>query len=138
MQLAQTLTFFHDINPWDIRNPDILIIRGKSSEPWNIQQFDGIQFPVRHMVVSLENSSRQKGFLHDAYSWTILDVSQDSNAPMYLSMLLSFYSSFRFCFRQIQAYSSLKKIIAIHAYSEPCVSLAYSYNKAYSGSNISS
>ena len=40
-------------------------------------------------------------------------------------MLLSLHSYFRFCFRLIQAYSSIIQKHT-HAYSELCVSLAYS------------
>ena len=39
--------------------------------------------------------------------------------------MLSLYSYFRFCFRHIKIYSSIVQE-HIHAYSEPCVSLAYS------------
>ena len=40
-------------------------------------------------------------------------------------MLLSLYSYFKFCFRHIRIYSSIIQEHT-HAYSEPCVSLAYS------------
>ena len=45
--------------------------------------------------------------------------------PMYLSVLLSFHSYFRFCFRDVQTYSSIIQEDT-HTYSEPSVSLAYS------------
>ena len=48
------------------------------SELWNIKTFDGIWISVRHIAVSLENSSRLYLFFQDATSKITLHAQLDS------------------------------------------------------------
>ena len=89
----------------------------------SLQTYDGIQVPVRHIVVSLKTGYNyfSRALLLRPFQMILMILS----APMYLKVLPSLYSYFRFCFRHIQTYSSIIQEDT-HAYSEPCVFLTYS------------
>ena len=124
MQLAPINLFSLYYEPGHVRNQDIFIIRkifrtleySKVRRHLNPCQTYCKVFRKKFQAVII--------FAERFFLDHIRCLAGFLNVPIYLQMLLGLYSLFRFYFRHIQTYSSIIREHT-HAYTEPCVYLAY-------------